>query len=486
MLGKLGSCRYRTYSILLLYTNSLTTQTNNDETVPYYTMTPPRRQHAPLGDFISNDDAASDAYDLNQDAHVAPSEHHADKLADPDVSDFDDDFDSAEPDIEEALHGDLTQDESDIPTCQDIGQCEEWRPDEHETFERLVRESENGLWKPMIKYALDAEAQSGSIIGARYAREPGLWIELSYLTLSCMHHRVIHELTYGNLFLAAEADAELKGLLEKYHERSKVQPIIYARVHVTNNGNAMSVQDALRLVKWLRRYVSEDSEVVKHEKCQKAFWLVDREFSKRWKREDTGQGFRRFLATKSDVRSKDRVEVLRKFSERLEARCNAIGDMDGVLSPPLQYIGYAARGDIRQRQHEACGSSSNWLASLVQSLCNKVWGRDRFRMHFFVICPLSEEAQGPVAEMLLTRVPGAYYHGGGGFCIDIAGKSMESIHFSKLSPAQRRDRWTEYAVWVDENTPLATNWDAQELLIEEERAQKKAQKKERKKARKEG
>lgn len=89
-------------------------------------------------------------------------------------------------------------------------------------------------------------------------------------------------------------------------------------------------------------------------------------------------------------------------------------------------------------------------------------------MQFFVICPLSEEPQGPVAEMLLTRVTGAYYHGGTGFCIDIAGKSMESIHFNKLSHMQARDRWAEHDQWVEDNTPVNENWDVQSALLEEE------------------
>lgn len=54
-------------------------------------------------------------------------------------------------------------------------------------------------------------------------------------------------------------------------------------------------------------------------------------------------------------------------------------------------------------------------------------------MHFFNTCILSEEAQGPAAEMLLIRVLRAYYHISPGFCIDIAGKSMEGNHHSNCS-----------------------------------------------------
>lgn len=66
-----------------------------------------------------------------------------------------------------------------------------------------------------------------------------------------MDKKVIGELTYGNLALAVQRDDELRDRLEKYQERSKLQPSIYARVHVAEDGSAMSVQDAMRLIKWL-------------------------------------------------------------------------------------------------------------------------------------------------------------------------------------------------------------------------------------------
>lgn len=167
--------------------------------------------------------------------------------------------------------------------------------------------------------------------------------------------------------------------------------------------------------------------------------------------------------SKSGELSEDRVQVIKKFTDQLHARCQVLGP-DDLLSPPLLYIGYAARADVRKRQHGACGSSSNWLASLVQAVCNLVWGNGKYMMKFFVVCPISEEPQGPVAEMLLTRVTGAYYHGGSGFCIDIAGKSMESIHFSKLSHLEARDRWAEHDEWAEHNTPVNENWNAQSAV----------------------
>lgn len=283
---------------------------------------------------------------------------------------------------------------------------------------------------------------------------------LSLLTLCSVDHKVIRELTNGNLVLATQQDDELHNVLETYKERSGNQPSIYARVRVSRSGSAMSVDDAQRLVRWLRRYVSEDPAIVQDDLCQSVMWRVDREYSKHWHRESTNTGSRRSLLSKSGTQSEDRVQVLKKFCSQLQAQCEASGD-SSLLPRPLLYVGYALRADNRQWQHEACGASSNWLASLVQATCNVLWGRGAYRMHIFVVCLLCEEDQGPVAEMLLTRVPGAYYHGGSGFCIDIAGKSMESIHFRKLTHKEARNRWAEFDEWVDQNTPRNKNWEAE-------------------------
>jgi hypothetical protein len=363
------------------------------------------------------------------------------------------------------------QEELAIPDCEDVGQLQDWDEQEREDFVRLVRAIDKNGLGPVIRKAVDAEAASGSSLGLRYQGNYPDWRFNSRLTLCCMAKKVIGELTYGNLALAVQRDRELRERLEKYQERSKQQPSIYARVHVSQDGSAMSVRKALRLVKWLQRYASEELHIVQHEKCRKAFWLIDREFSKRWSRDNTDAGHRRSLMSKSGGRSDDRLKMIKKFTDQLHARCQA-AEEDSLLSPPLLYIGYALRADNRQRQHEACGSSSNWLASLVQAMCNVLWGRGKYLMQFFVICPLSEEPQGPVAEMLLTRVTAAYYHGGTGFCIDIAGKSMESIHFNKLLRIEAHESWAEHDQWVEDNTPVNENWDVQNALMERKEKEK--------------
>ncbi len=226
----------------------------------------------------------------------------------------------------------FSQEDLDIPDCEDVGQLESADVGEHEEFVRHVRAIDQKELLPVIRKAIKAEADSGSCLGMRYSAKLKEWDFNSFLTLCSMDQKVIGELTYGNLFLAVQRDEELRQRLDKYQEQSKKQPSIYARVHVSRDGSAMSVRDTLRLVKWLRRYISEDSSIVEHERCQRAFWLIDRQFSKRWSREDTDAGNRRSLLSTAVKRSDDRIQVVKKFYDRLQARCEA-SDEGSLLSP---------------------------------------------------------------------------------------------------------------------------------------------------------
>jgi hypothetical protein len=102
-------------------------------------------------------------------------------------------------------------------------------------------------------------------------------------------------------------------------------------------------------------------------------------------------------------------------------------------------------------------------------MCNVLFGGGFYKMN--LICLLAEARQGTVAEMLLTRMSGAYYNTGGGFCIDVAGKSMESLHFKELSSDEATDRWNELFDWVELHTPLTEEMCRQQEFAELNEAQ---------------
>ncbi|KAF2244400.1 hypothetical protein BU26DRAFT_569382 [Trematosphaeria pertusa] len=353
----------------------------------------------------------------------------------------------------------------DIPECEDIGDLPNVLPEGSDHFVKLVEQVERDGFVPLIDEVLKVEHRSGSKFGEfLFAEAPDYWKDMCLLTLCSMPERVIQELTYGNLKQAYETDAELKAVLDRYQARGKEHPSIYARVCTRDNGELMTIEQARRVVKWLSRYISEDPAVKAHRRCVEAFRRIDSAFRGQWR--PAGQKpDRSYLATNSTMRSDARVRNVRLFCQQLLAECDRCEAANKPLKP-LLYIGFAAKADRRKRQHEACGQSSNWLATLVQAICNVLWGRGVFKMHFFVICLLHEELQGMAAEMLLTRIPGAYYNAGGGFCIDVAGKSMESIYFKKLSAQDSVDHWNELSEWIDQNTPLVENLDLHRTRVE--------------------
>jgi hypothetical protein len=343
-----------------------------------------------------------------------------------------------------------------IPDCEDIGTLDGLESVERNRFVKIARHIQEDGLVPLVDEACIAENSSGSNFGKFFFKEAReFWTEMSLLTLCSMPEKAIRELLFGNLKQAYDSDVEFRDALDSFEERAKKHPCIYTRSLTTADGQLMTITQARRLVKWLQRYVSDDQAIQNHPTCKEAFRRIDSEFGNQW-RHASPHAARAYLASKSSPRQDCRVENVRLFCQQLLAECDTCEAENRPLKP-LLYIGYAARADRRKRQHEACGKSANWLATLAQAICNVLWGRGQFKMHFMVICLLAEKSQGTIAEMLLTRISGAYYNAGGGFCIDVAGKSMESLHFKELTTNQNLDLWNDCVGWVEQNTPLIAN-----------------------------
>lgn len=77
----------------------------------------------------------------------------------------------------------FSQEELDIPDCEDVGQLQNWDEHEREDFVRLVRAIDEDGQEPVIRKAVDAEAASGSCLGLRYQGNWSDWRFNSFLTL---------------------------------------------------------------------------------------------------------------------------------------------------------------------------------------------------------------------------------------------------------------------------------------------------------------
>jgi len=349
----------------------------------------------------------------------------------------------------------------DIPECQDVGDLDEPEPEYNGRFAQFASHIETLGFLPLIDAARMDEYKSGSTYGSVLTKKDVqiFWTDMSFQTLCSMPERVVIELISGNLKQAYDSDVDLRQTLDGFEELAKSHPCIYTRSLTTADGQPMTIVQARRLVKWLQRYVSDDPEIEEHLTCREAFRRIDAEFGSKWARANPS-ATRAYLSSKASSRLECRVDNVLLFCQQLLAEC-ARCEAEKIPLKPLTYIGYAAKADRRKRQHEACGKSSNWLATLVQATCNVLWGRGVFKMHFMVICLLAHSRQGMIAEMLLTRISRAYYNMGGGFCIDVAGKSMESLRFQDKNHL----RWHAYRNSVDSNTPLVANLQLQQTRL---------------------
>ena len=283
-----------------------------------------------------------------------------------------------ETQLEADLCRSLTQSELDIVDCEDVGILPGPRTHDRDRYTELVKAVENDGLDPLIEYALASELQSGSKFGIYFAREaPDYWNDLSRITLCTMPSGVLHELTCGNLKKAYDNDPALKESLDRNAERGREHLSVYARVLTSQSGDLLNVSEARRLAQWLLNYISQNSSVLTliH---MKAFYKIDSQFDRDWRLAATEAGDRSFLSTRDSTRSASRVNVIETFCKQLLGECLRCEQENRPLLP-LLYIGYAARTDIRKRQHEACGKSSNWLATLVQAICNAVWAPTRTR-----------------------------------------------------------------------------------------------------------
>jgi uncharacterized protein YifE (UPF0438 family) len=368
----------------------------------------------------------------------------------------------------------LGMDAEDIATC----------PGENMAGYAIYAELLSGLqtdgFDPLIEASFKAEVESGSRFGRQLGRLENFrvqWSDACMLTLGTVPQAAIPHIILGTLREAELSDVSLRATLQKYRIQGENHPCIYIRSLAGPEGQLMSIADARVLEKWLRVYAQPAGELKPEQKTQieGVIARIDREFDETWEKHQTDAGERKRLDTLSGDprrmrRSGKRVQCLVLFCDAFRLQVS-IAEAAGEAGIKLQYVGYAIKAGRRERQHEACGSSSNWLATLAQSVINVVLDK-RYKMHFYPVCLLVEEQQGFIAEAFLTRIASAYYHTGAGFCIDIAGKSMSSVHMTRSTAEQRARNWGRLSLWVREETDLKDVLTAQARFREQRKAKR--------------
>lgn len=335
--------------------------------------------------------------------------------------------------------------------------------------ELTMKIAEDGF-TPLIAMFLKIEQSAGHNLSADLEKDPIPFKEGALQILCSMEEEIIPEIAKGNICKAylqsRESNGTLHLRLDENKQRGKGHPAIYVRSCVDDNGDSMLVSDAARVARYMLRYISEDSLI--KQRMAKYCCQIDRTFledQEDWTIDESEAGNRRYLQTKASTRSETRVQTVKTFAQALRLRTSALDPVEARLEPPLQYCGYSDETDRRDSSHSKYGSSSSWLTGLFMAICRTLY-KTTYRMRPFVVCLIGEERQGPIAEMILTRLSRAYYHTGGGFSIGLAGSSMRSILMSTLDARERAAAWRNHQDWLVKATPYEQNMDKEIVRME--------------------
>ena len=161
-------------------------------------------------------------------------------------------------------------------------------------------------------------------------------------------------------------------------------------------------------------------------------------------------GLRRYLSDSTNKRVKSRVPILQKFHDALKSRIEAelSATTAGASSPatsaspvsvisaitsvspddpmphPLCEFGYTIDAKLRSDQHRR-HNHSKWLMNLTEAICVRRFGRDKYRMKFYVVYCIPSPPLSPLAEAVITVIGQGYVANGGGFSFQSAGESTD-------------------------------------------------------------
>jgi hypothetical protein len=308
---------------------------------------------------------------------------------------------------------------------------------------------------PIVEAAFKLDLANDHRIAQDYAADKSTlyhhWLKSSHTTLCSMGEEIVRAFAGGNLlkeYLASKRlGTDLHKRLDAHLARSDDQPSVYTRLWADDNGDSLSRPEIKMLIQTLRNYSDFSHSSAKHDS---ASFEIDEAYDQEWTVQESNRGSRRLLEATLGTPSEKRVRDVVMFCDALEehiANPNSI-----LLDRLLKYVGYAINAVRRKAGHDALGSSSSWFATLLMSISKVLFG-ERFKFHTFVLCPLADEKQGHVAEMLLTTIGSAYYWTGLGCSIGDAGHSQTSIWFQKLTVEERHEKWEDYRKWIVSNTP---------------------------------
>jgi hypothetical protein len=351
---------------------------------------------------------------------------------------------------------------SDLPDApgfeEPLGVGEEQAQDQvdHTRYTKLAMAIDETGWLPLVRAAYEDEKKTNNTFIQDCTLEQ--WTEWADDVLATVEPAVLKAICYGNLHETYKSNLPLRGILDSYFKRSDDQATIYIRqMTIGLKDEAMTVQQARDLALLAQQYANAvDSNLA----ARQAYTIDKRELKDNWHTKDTKDGKRYFIQDRYGDVDTGKKRVLLSFARALLRLADQAVKSDHTHIRFLHYVGYAIKGSTRKKQHDSMTSTS-WLFKFTKHAIQSGKGNPSVDMHNYTICLISEEAAGPVAEMLLTRLAHAYYFAGAGFSIGQAGASMKSIKMSTLTQQQKENKWAENIMFVTNKTNYTKNFRAE-------------------------
>ena len=310
-------------------------------------------------------------------------------------------------------------------------------------------------WLPLVKAAYEDEAKTGSTFMGDCSQRA--WLFAADEVLATMNLDVLKAISTrdGNLARLYQLDTSVRAVIDRYYDRGVKQPTVYVRcLTLGDSREPLTVEQAFVLssnaLYYAQQVGSSADNAYKIDKAAIGLAKVDKSKS------DTG--YRHFLRTATKDVDPSRKRRLLTFARVLAKTAQECRNQNRPTMPVMQYVGYAKNVKVRSKQHDKMGDNSNWLCVFAHAALRAMGCKPE--VDLFTVCLISEEWDGPVAEMLITRLARAYYFAGG-FSIAQAGASMASIKRRDLTDEQRKAYWDENIDWV--KNPVKTAYRANQL-----------------------
>ncbi|KAH6867105.1 hypothetical protein BKA58DRAFT_442096 [Alternaria rosae] len=345
-------------------------------------------------------------------------------------------------------------DEGDVAIV-DPGQDQDQELIDHAKYWALSEKLDEDGWLPLVNAAYEDEAKTASTFMGGCSHRA--WLFAADEVLATMNLDVLKAISTrdGNLARLYQLDASVAAVIDRYKGRGVKQPTVYVRcLTLGDSREPLTVDQALILssnaLYYAQQIPSNADNAYKIDKAAIGLAKVDKSKS--------DAGHRHFLRTATkdiDPSRKRRLMTFARVLAKIALECRS---RNRTTMPVMQYVGYAKNVKVRSKQHDKMGDSSNWLCIFARAVLLAM-GYDP-KVDLFTVCLISEEWDGPVAEMLITRLARAYYLAGG-FSIAQAGASMASIKMRDLTDEKRKAYWDENIEWV--KNPAKTAYRANQL-----------------------